>query len=158
MVKRNSSSGLLTKSERRARNPQPKHNSNKWNSHISSPWMRWFSNSWHFIFTITSLPQPNQSHFAHSVVSHLMHSFFCLLFTFQFLFYIDFSNCWLNRIGITKVTTALTCDRATVSSTNQHYRAECHDNTRRVLRPYGKMRIFILLSLAFRNRRNGEHK
>lgn len=50
-----SSSGLLTSIKRSALARSQATNRiviviYKWNSHISSPWMRWFSNSCHFIF------------------------------------------------------------------------------------------------------------
>lgn len=99
----------------RAQSSTETYNSNKWNSHISSPWMRWFSNSWHFIFTTISLPQPVTFR---AFCRLPPHSFFCLFCTFQFLFYIDFSKYdWNNN-----------SNDATLSSTSQHHRA---DNSRR---------------------------
>lgn len=125
-----------------------------WNSHISLPWMRWFSNSWHFMSahhlaaTATKQNEASKHHTFHAfVISH--HGLRLRIPLFEFLFYIDFSNCWLK----------IWLNRGPASAS-----AEWHDNILEldvctgIWGVWGFVSLLLFFGCFEKNRQNCKHK
>lgn len=138
------------------------------NSHISLPWLWWFSNSCHFIFALTSrcgtsLGIKTKAHFVQTfVVSHFSFSnSFIWILVLHWLFKCPTDNDCVHTIEKTAITT---CSLWASSSSHQKHASRCyewHDNILDECRHMEKWGFFLVLFASFRlfrKRQNCKHK